>query len=388
MECGVNHYCKSILNVALCAGLLLSAAQAADQPGDNYVSLLVGGIVPDSARDADTGFAGGSVTIGRVFRERWNIEGQFGFLNIGGDSGKGGVDQDQMFFNANVLNIYNRGGPVQPYLLGGLGYQQTSIYGQSDDNGVQATLGGGVMVPLFDDSTRLRAELLGRLQSGDESYTDWLINLGVSIPFGQKAEAMPAAVVVPAVPADSDKDGVPDSIDRCPVTAANQPVDQYGCTLDADRDGVADALDRCWDTPLNTAVDANGCSVGTNAVQAATAAPSSVIELPEVTFRTNSDILLDGAAASLDAAALTLLDNPDRVVEVAGHTDSQGDSGINAELSQNRAVAVRDYLIARGVAPSRITARGYGDTEPVADNATAAGRAANRRVELRVLNGQ
>jgi OOP family OmpA-OmpF porin len=123
-------------------------------------------------------------------------------------------------------------------------------------------------------------------------------------------------------------------------------------------------------------------------VQAATAAPSSVIELPEVTFRTNSDILLDGAAASLDAAALTLLDNPDRVVEVAGHTDSQGDSGINAELSQNRAVAVRDYLIARGVAPSRITARGYGDTEPVADNATAAGRAANRRVELRVLNGQ
>ena len=153
--------------------------------------------------------------------------------------------------------------------------------------------------------------MLGRFQNGDESYTDWLINLGISIPFGKKAEAMPEAVVVPAMPVDSDKDGVPDSIDRCPVTPANQTVDQYGCTLDADRDGVADALDRCWDTPLNTAVDGNGCSVETGAVALAAVAQSDVIELPEVNFRTNSDILLDGATASLDTAALTLLDNPD-----------------------------------------------------------------------------
>lgn len=384
----MTNYCKSILNVALCAGLLAGAAQATDQPGDKYVSLMAGGIVPDSARDADTGFAGGSVTIGQVFRERWNIEGQFGFLNIGGDSDEGGLDQDQIFFSANVLNIYNRGGPAQPYLLGGVGYQQTSIYGRSDDNGFQATLGGGVMVPIFDDSTRLRAEALGRFQSGDESYTDWLINLGVSFPFGKKAEPMPAAVVVPAVPSDSDKDGVADSIDRCPATPANETVDQYGCSLDADRDGVADALDRCWDTPLNTPVAANGCSTGAGAVQSFAVPQSGVIELPGVTFRTNSDILLDGASAMLDTAAVSLLENPDMVVEVAGHTDSEGDSAINADLSESRALAVRDYLIARGVAPSRITARGYGDAEPVADNATAAGRAANRRVELRVLNGQ
>jgi len=388
MERGVTNYCKNILNLALCAGLLVSAAHASDQPGDKYISLMAGAIVPDSSRDADTGFAGASVTIGKVFRERWNIEGQFGFLNIGGDSGEGGVDQDQIYFNANALNIYNRGGPVQPYLLGGLGYQQTSIYGQSDDNGFQATLGGGIMVPLFDDSTRLRAELLGRFQNGDESYTDWLINLGVSIPFGKKAEAMPETVVVPAVPVDSDKDGVPDSIDRCPVTPANLTVDQYGCTLDADRDGVADALDRCWDTPLNTAVDVNGCSLGAGAVQSAATAQSGVIELPDVNFRTNSDILLDGATVSLDAVALTLLDDSVTVVEVAGHTDSDGDPAINASLSENRALAVRDYLISRGVAPSRITARGYGAAEPIGDNATAAGRAANRRVELRVLNGQ
>lgn len=379
----MKKFPKSMLNAALCAALFAGPLQAADQPGDNYVSLMVGSIVPDSSRDADSGIGGASLTIGRVFREHWNIEGQFGFLNISGDSGKGGFDQDQIFFSANALNIYNRGGPIQPYLLGGLGFQQTSVYSQSDDNGFQMTLGGGAMVPIFDDSSRLRAELLARFQSGDNSYTDWLINLGISIPFGEKAKPMPEAVVVPAAPTDSDKDGVPDSIDRCPMTAENAIVDQYGCVLDGDRDGVPDERDRCWDTPLNTPVDAEGCSVGK-----AAAAPSGVIELPGVNFRSNSDILLDGASTALDAAALTLLDNPDVEVEVAGHTDSQGDSDINATLSLSRALAVRDYLIGLGVSPSRITAHGYGDSEPVADNATADGRAANRRVELRVVNSQ
>lgn len=385
MECGVKTYCKNFVKAAFCAGLVVGSAQAADQPGDNYVSLMIGGIVPDSSRDADTGIGGGSVTIGRVYRDHWNIEGQFGFLNISGDSGTGGVDQDQIFFNGNVLNIYNRGGPVQPYLLGGLGYVQTSIYGQSDDNGFQLSLGGGAMVPMFDDSTRLRAELLGRFQSGDESYTDWLINLGISIPFGEKAEPVPEAVLVPAAPTDSDADGVPDSIDRCPVTAANQIVDQYGCVLDGDRDGVADELDRCWDTPPNTAVDAAGCATNSAVAPAAAAVPpSGVIDLPGVNFRSNSDILLDGASTALDAAALILLDNPDSNVEVAGHTDSEGDPVVNGTLSLSRALVVRDYLIGVGVAPSRIRAHGYGDTEPVADNNTAEGRAANRRVELRI----
>jgi OOP family OmpA-OmpF porin len=204
---------------------------------------------------------------------------------------------------------------------------------------------------------------------------------------------MPETVVIPAAPFDSDKDGVPDSIDRCPVTTANAVVNQYGCELDGDRDGIADELDRCWDTPLNAVADTNGCSADTavspaEAVAMSTGAPSGIIELPGVNFRSNSNILLDGTSAALDAAALTLLDNPQIEVEVAGHTDAQGDSGDNASLSLSRALVVRDYLIGLGVAPSRIVAHGYGDSEPVADNATADGRAANRRVELRVLNKQ
>jgi OOP family OmpA-OmpF porin len=115
---------------------------------------------------------------------------------------------------------------------------------------------------------------------------------------------------------------------------------------------------------------------------------SGVIDLPGVNFRSNSNILLDGANTALDAAALILLDNPDINVEVAGHTDSDGDPVVNGTLSLARALVVRDYLIGVGVSPSRIRAHGYGDTEPLADNATEAGRATNRRVELRVKNRQ
>lgn len=393
MECGVRTYCKTLVLAVLSAGVIAGAAQAADQPGDNYVSLMLGGIVPDSERNADTGIAGGSVTITRVIKEHWDVEGQFGFLNIKGDSGKGGVDQDQLYVNANVLNIYNRGGRILPYLLGGLGYAQTSIYGQSDDNGFQASLGGGAMVPIFDDSSRLRAEFVGRWQTGDNDYLDWIMNLGISIPFGEKAEPMPEAVVVPAAPVDSDKDGVPDAIDRCPVTVANQVVDQYGCVLDGDRDGVPDEMDKCWDTPLNTPVDAAGCTSSSIVAPAAAVAPvatstalpsSGLIALPGVQFRSNSDILLDGASASLDAAVLTLLDNPTVKIEVAGHTDNEGDPVANGTLSLARALVVRDYLIGHGVSPDRIRAHGYGDSEPVANNATEEGRAANRRVELRI----
>jgi outer membrane protein OmpA-like peptidoglycan-associated protein len=87
----------------------------------------------------------------------------------------------------------------------------------------------------------------------------------------------------------------------------------------------------------------------------------------------------------LDGAAATLLRYPDMLVEVAGHTDSVGSKGSNQRLSVNRANTVRQYLINKGVVSENLTARGYGDTLPVEENNTVEGRAANRRVELRIL---
>ena len=374
----MNIFCKTAaIFLGSCAWLFLGAAQAADQPGDWYISVVASGADPDTARLADDG-SGGNVSVGRVFREHWNFEGTFGFLNFSGDSAKGGIDQDQIYFNANVLNIYNRDGRFQPYLLGGLGFAQTSAYNVSDETNFEALLGGGAFIPIFDDKVRIRAEILARFESADTNLTDYILNLGVAIPFGKKAQPAPAPVAAPVVVADGDKDGVPDSIDRCPGTPPNTLVDQYGCTLDTDGDGVPDEKDQCWDTPPNTKVDEVGCAIVIEIPQ--------IIELSGVNFRTNSDMLLDGANTSLNAAAQTLLDNPELVVEVAGHTDDVGDADYNAGLSLARAVSVRDYIVGLGVDPSRITARGYGESDPVASNATADGRAANRRVELRVLN--
>ena len=84
----------------------------------------------------------------------------------------------------------------------------------------------------------------------------------------------------------------------------------------------------------------------------------------------------------LDRFATTLNQNPVTTVKIIGHTDSKGSDAVNAPLSVNRASATREYLVARGVAASRITIDGRGAHEPVADNNTAAGRAANRRVEI------
>jgi OOP family OmpA-OmpF porin len=75
--------------------------------------------------------------------------------------------------------------------------------------------------------------------------------------------------------------------------------------------------------------------------------------------------------------------NPDLIIEIAGHTDSQGGDDYNQGLSERRAQAVLDYFVSHGVNPGNITVRGYGESEPVADNSTREGRAANRRVELR-----
>ncbi|MGB5722201.1 MAG: OmpA family protein, partial [Woeseiaceae bacterium] len=113
-----------------------------------------------------------------------------------------------------------------------------------------------------------------------------------------------------------------------------------------------------------------------------------VISLPGVNFETNSDRLLPGAEQVLADAAATLGMNRDLIVEVAGHTDSDGSAAYNEGLSARRAITVRDYLISQGANSANLTFRGYGEARPVADNATAEGKARNRRVELRILNQQ
>lgn len=103
-----------------------------------------------------------------------------------------------------------------------------------------------------------------------------------------------------------------------------------------------------------------------------------------ITFPINSYQIQPQFKATLDQVAQTLASYPSTLIDVYGHTDPSGGDAINIPLSQNRARAVADYLISRGVNPARIATQGFGSSRPVADNSTEAGRAQNRRVELRV----
>ena len=183
--------------------------------------------------------------------------------------------------------------------------------------------------------------------------------------------------------ADLDGDGVANALDRCPATPPGTATDQFGCapphpSADSDGDGVPDERDRCPGTPTGTAVDALGCPL-----PLPIPAPVPRLILHDVTFATGSATLTPQAEASLRATAATVLTQPAVGLEVAGYTDATGSRVVNERLSLARAESVRAFLIVSGVPADRLTAHGYGPADPVASNATADGRALNRRVELR-----
>jgi OOP family OmpA-OmpF porin len=210
----------------------------------------------------------------------------------------------------------------------------------------------------------------------------------------------PVPKEAPPAPKDSDGDGVTDDKDKCPNTPKGRKVNAEGCELDSDGDGVVDGLDKCPNTPAGRKVDANGCELDTDGdglvdgvdkcptVYAKTAdgcplpPPPKKLVLEGVNFDNDKATLRPESIAVLDKAAESLKEWGDVKVEVAGHTDSVSGDDYNMKLSQNRAETVRSYLISKGIAADRLTAKGYGESSPVADNETEEGRFKNRRVEL------
>ena len=104
-----------------------------------------------------------------------------------------------------------------------------------------------------------------------------------------------------------------------------------------------------------------------------------------ILYATNSSTLNAASRSSLDRFATSLQNNPDTDVRIYGHTDSSGSDAINNPLSQRRAESVYNYLLSKGISGSRMESQGYGSSQPIADNATAAGKSQNRRVEVFIL---
>ncbi|HMB70485.1 MAG TPA: OmpA family protein [bacterium] len=196
-----------------------------------------------------------------------------------------------------------------------------------------------------------------------------------------------AQVDAEGCPVDSDGDGVFDGLDRCGATPSGCAVDPIGCPSDSDGDGVCDGIDRCDGTPPDVRVDQEGCPIEVTEKEVELL-ETGMIRLEDVNFDFNSAMLRPESFPALDEVGDILVRWSELRIEIGGHTDSQGSDAYNRKLSEERAQAVLDYLIAKfpKLEGPQLTAAGYGESAPVAPNDTALNRAKNRRVEFKVLN--
>lgn len=188
-------------------------------------------------------------------------------------------------------------------------------------------------------------------------------------------------------PADADNDGVPDGIDQCANTPAGASVDPRGCPMDADNDGVVDGLDKCPNTPTGAQVDKDGCPIEVSDRETELL-DTGKITVRDIHFATAKWDILPESYKILDEIGQILVQWPELKIEIGGHADARGSDEYNLTLSQKRAQAVLDYLVQHfpQINASQYTAKGYGESQPVAPNNTVEGMARNRRVEFKVLN--
>ena len=170
--------------------------------------------------------------------------------------------------------------------------------------------------------------------------------------------------------ADRDKDGVEDSKDPCPDVYGKM----NGCP-DTDGDGIADNLDRC---PNTFGVASNG---GCPEIKVEDKKVLDVA-MRAVQFESGTAVITKASYKNLNDIVTVLGKYPEMNLSIEGNTDNVGDDNMNQRLSEKRAKACADYLISKGISSSRMVTVGYGETRPIGDNATPAGRQENRRTEF------
>jgi OmpA-OmpF porin, OOP family len=186
---------------------------------------------------------------------------------------------------------------------------------------------------------------------------------------------------------DRDGDGIPDSADQCPDKAEDKDgiQDDDGCPeVDVDNDGVPDTEDKCptQPGPRSSVAEKNGCPSLTRV-----GSDGEVELLQPIEFETGRAVIKPGSYPILDEVVTLMKARGSIKMGVYGHTDSRGVAAMNMKLSGERAAAVMGYLVSHSIAKSRLESQGFGQTKPIADNNTDVGRSKNRRVEFKILSG-
>lgn len=331
------------------ATILASSAMAAH--AEFTVSPMVGYHMFDNDMGLEDGTNTGSIALGYRVNPSVGIEARFGQTQADFQGGPG----DARFQNTTLDAYYrfNTANNFQPYVLVGGGQTRVKVEnagaqdGTFDSTIVNAAVGAFYQLA---NNLSLRGEIRGvqYVEDSQQNNVDGIASVGVLYAFGgSKPAAVAPVVLAPVAPA--------------PVVDG-----------DDDKDGVANSLDKCPGTPTSVVVDANGCPKMLT---------ETVAKEIRVLFDTNKSVVKPAFNAEIEAVAKLMKEYPTAKVEVQGHTDSRGSAQLNDQLSQDRANAVADVLTKTyGIAADRVSAKGYGASQPVADNKTAEGQAKNRRV--------
>ena len=303
----------------------------------------------------------------------------------------------QDIYNYGIEGLYHfmPEGRFVPFIAIGFGgihyskglhaFNDPAYYELFEANKIAVDYGAGLKYFLTDNfalrvDVRHELPLNGRWNNPHFIHNDLIASLGINFAFGGgkkvveeapkeevKVEPAPAPVDMNA---DSDHDGVPDYLDKCPGTLRGVRVDKDGCPVDSDHDGVPDYRDKCPNTPSGVQVDKNGCPRA-----------NKVYMILKIEFDPYKADIKKKYHKEIKQVADFMKKNPQATAKIAGHTDNTGDRSDNIKLSKARAENVRKYLIAKfGIKASRIKATGYGPDRPIASNKTPEGRQSNRRV--------
>lgn len=327
--------------------------------------------------------ASGRIALGWMFNKNWAVEGNYSYMNdlekfaSSWDMGTGPTDIEAYGLDL----IYNDTSwlgntTTNPFFKLGMGKYDAKPHPWTwpasqieDSEYVKVGLG----VQHFASKNLFLRAGIDFIDGSNEFSDDKQFYVGLGYFFGTTHGAALAPVKTPEAPKDSDGDGVIDANDRCPGTPAGARVDSYGCPLDSDGDGVYDYQDACPNTPAGAKVDSKGCRVQLE--------EKVVIDM-RLNFDTNKSAIKPGMVSEITKVAEFMRQYPDVSAEIQGHTDSIGAASYNKKLSQRRADSVVNYLVNNfGISAARLSGVGYGEDRPIADNATAEGRAQNRRAE-------